>query len=110
MGNSLTAYQDIITDWQNRKLSIEDAATELKGRLTDDLHIDEVIKAYKDKLHEHQQQNGFILTGIGSLLCLISCILTIINPIPEFRYLILIGLTSIGTCIIFAGFYMIFEP
>ncbi len=109
MENTIQSYQEIISDWQNRKVSIEDAALELKNQISDDLHIEEVIKAYKQKLHDHKQQNGFILTGIGSLLCLISCVLTILNPIPEYRYLILIGLTSIGTCIIFAGFYMIFE-
>ncbi len=59
--------------------------------------------------HSIRQRRGFTLAGAGAVLGFISCVLTIINPIPELYYIILYGLTSIAILLIFAGLYFIFE-
>lgn len=107
--NDLSAYNHLFVSWKQRNLSVEEIFEELKLKIEDETHIHEIISAYKKKLDSHRVQNGFILTGIGSLLCLISCLTTIFLNIPEWRDFLLIGLTTIGVLVIMVGFYMIFE-
>jgi hypothetical protein len=56
-----------------------------------------------------RQTNGFICMGVGAFLGFISCMLTVINPVPALYYYILYGLTSISITIIFIGLYLVFE-
>lgn len=46
---------------------------------------------------------------IGALLGFISCVLSILNPVPDLYYHILYGLTSVAISVIFVGLYCIFE-
>ncbi len=105
----IAAYNHLFVSWKERNLSVEEIMEELKLKIEDETHIHEVINAYKKKLEGHRVQNGFILTGIGALICLISCISTMFLNIPEWRDFLLIGLTTIGVMVIMVGFYMIFE-
>jgi hypothetical protein len=47
--------------------------------------------------------------GSGAFLGFLSCVLTLINPVPELYNLILYGLTSIAIIIIVLGLYLVFE-
>lgn len=67
----------------------------------------ENLKSKQDAAKRHAK--GFKLTGLGAFLGFISCILSILNPIPEIYYFILYGLTSISILIAFLGLYFIFE-
>ncbi len=102
-------YNEQFSNWKDRNLSIEEIMAELKEKVQDELHIQEVVAAYKKKITAHKMQNGFILCGIGSFLCLMSCVLTMLNFMPEFSNFFLVGLTSIGVTLILAGFYFVFE-
>ena len=59
---------------------------------------------------DKKQRIGIAITAIGSLICFISCILTILDNTGAYRGLVLYGFTSIGVTTIVAGFYLIFEP
>ena len=107
--DDVSAYNHMFVSWKQRNLSIEEIIEELKTKIEDETHIHEIISAYKQKLDSHRVQNGFILTGIGALLCLINCLTTIFLNVPEWRDFLLIGLTTIGVLVIMVGFYMIFE-
>jgi hypothetical protein len=67
------------------------------------------IKEYKKIRHAKRLVTGFICMGAGAFLGFVSCVLTIINPIPELYNWILYGLTSIAITIIFVGLYFVFE-
>lgn len=56
-----------------------------------------------------RQTKGFICLAAGAFLGFISCVITLINPIPELYNLVLYGLTSIAVIIIFIGLYLVFE-
>jgi len=56
-----------------------------------------------------RQAKGFICMGIGAILGFISCVMTLVNPIPALYDIILYGLTSIAIIIIFIGLYLVFE-
>ena len=67
------------------------------------------LNIYKKLQLEKKQFNGFICLGVGAMLGFISCVLTILNPIPEMYNVILFGLTSIAICILMLGLYFLFE-
>jgi hypothetical protein len=62
-------------------------------------------QSYKTK----RQFTGFVLMAIGAFLGFISCILTVLNPFPEFYSIILYGLKTLAITIIFWGLYFVFE-
>jgi len=58
---------------------------------------------------KRRQHNGFILTAAGALLGFISCVLALINPVPELYEVILYGATSVSILLVFTGLYLVFE-
>ena len=56
-----------------------------------------------------RQFNGFVLMGLGAFLGFTSCLLTVLNPFPEFYNIILYGLTTLAIAIILWGLYFVFE-
>jgi hypothetical protein len=67
------------------------------------------ISEYKKIRHAKRLVTGFVCIGVGAFLGFVSCVLTIINPIPELYNWILYGLTSIAITTIFIGLYFVFE-
>ncbi len=65
--------------------------------------------AYKKLQQEKRQFSGFVCLGVGAMLGFISCVLTILNPVPDLYNVILFGLTSLSICIIILGLYFLFE-
>jgi len=69
----------------------------------------EYVKAYRKTLQSRRQTKGFILMSVGAILGFISCVLTLINPIPAIYGLVLYGLTSIAMMVIVLGLYFVLE-
>ncbi len=95
--------------WLSLNYSAEQVASELKAKNLDDASIEYYVKEYKKQRSTKQQFNGFICLGVGAFLGFISCVLSILNPFPEFYYSILFGFTGLAICVIMAGLYFIFE-
>jgi hypothetical protein len=95
--------------WKSRSMTEEMISRELQEKGYDSLQITELIQHYKKKCCEDRQSTGFIVTGIGAFLGFISCVMTMLDLIPEFRGFMLYGLTGIGVTIAFIGLYLIFE-
>ncbi len=47
--------------------------------------------------------------GIGAFIVFLSCVLTMLDIVPELRGIALYGLTSIGVGLAFLGAYYVFE-
>lgn len=103
--------EQLFTQWRQRNLSIKDTMHELREKwgITKEDAIHSIVDKYKKYCDDCRMQLGFVLAGIGSFLCFISCLLTLLHILPQFRYLILIGLTSVGAILVLVGFYYIFE-
>ncbi|KYP16304.1 hypothetical protein [Flavihumibacter sp. CACIAM 22H1] len=56
-----------------------------------------------------RQFAGFLLMGIGAFIGFISCVLSLLNPIPELYNLILYGLTSVAIVVALIGLYLVLE-
>lgn len=108
---SHTAAIDLnaIKEWVLAKLEPSAIEEKLKERGLDPESILAHIKEYKRQCNAKKQFNGFLLLGIGGFLGFFSCVLSVINPIPELYNLILYGFTSVSLVLIFAGLYCVFE-
>lgn len=82
---------------------------ELLSKGMDANSISSYISEYKRLRNSQRHFTGFCCIGLGAFLGLISCILSIFNPVPELYHLILFGLTSVAILIIFYGLFCLFE-
>ena len=85
---------------------IEDKLEEL-GCTAEEITLQ--LNNYKKLQLGKKQFNGFVCLGVGAMLGFISCVLSILNPVPELYNIILFGLTSIAICILILGLYYLFE-
>jgi hypothetical protein len=98
-----------IQQWLADKFNTTKIEQELTVKGCDAATIEAYINAFKKARNAKRQVMGFTCLGIGGFLGFISCILTIINPIPEWYNLILYGLTSVAVLVVFAGLYYLLE-
>ena len=99
----------LIQQWIRDKRTPEEIRQQLSHAGHDLSSIDLHLGAYRKTKLEKRQWNAFLLLGLGALLGFISCVLSLINPVPELYGWILYGLTSIAILIIVAGLYLLFE-
>ncbi len=106
---SIAIDSAIIQQWIAEKLDPEKVEQRLNTlELGEDQKL-AYLKAFRKIRNEQRQLKGFIILGAGAFLGFISCILSIINPIPEYYYHVLYGFTSIAVAVIFIGLYFVFE-
>ena len=98
-----------LQQWVTAKLEPEVVKEKLLAKGFDEDTIATHLKAFKRLRNAKRQMTGFVCMGIGAFLGFISCMLTVINPIPELYNIILFGLTSIAILIICLGMYFVFE-
>ena len=98
-----------IQQWMANKLSPQAVEEELIANGLDAETIAEYLQAFKRLRNNQRQFTGFICLGIGAFLGFLSCVLTLINIMPQFYNVILYGLTSLAIIIILIGLYYIFE-
>lgn len=87
----------------------EQLSSQLATEGHDEVSVDLLLREFKKLRQAKRQQKGFVLLLLGALVGLVSCILSIFNPIPELFNLILYGLTSAAIVIAFIGLYFILE-
>jgi hypothetical protein len=109
MSNTLQVDTTIIQQWIAAKLEPETVEQKLKESGLDAASITTHLKAFRKLKNAKKLQAGFICMAAGALLGFVSCLLTIINPVPALYNIILFGLTSVSICIICLGMYLVFE-
>jgi exonuclease III len=107
----ISMYTQYFNNWSYRALSDELILQELMlQHKVNEADAKEILDKYKKaKSGQKQTSSGFMVASIGSFLCMVSCILTLLGVLPEMRFLILYGFTSLGAVLIVAGLYLIFE-
>lgn len=109
MPHSASVNPAIIQEWITGKLE----TSSLRALLVEKGWNEETIAAhlaeFKKMKYAKRQFTGFICLGAGAFLGFISCVLTMVNPVPALYNLILYGLTSIAMIFIFFGLYYLFD-
>ena len=109
MSYTVSLDKRTIQQWINAKLDKDAVKGKLQLMGLDADTIASYLNEFTRMKNSKRQFTGFVYTGIGAFLGFLSCILTLINPIPELYDLILFGLTSVAILVIFAGLYFLFE-
>lgn len=99
----------VVRKWILENLEADSIEQKLKSQGFGDETIAAYLKEFAKQKIKRKQSNGFIVTGIGSVLGFISCVLTLTNPVPELFHVVLYGLTSVAILLIMFGLYLIFE-
>ncbi len=99
----------VVQEWIAGKLEISTVRQHLLEKGWSEETITAHLAAFKKMRYARRQHKGFICLGTGALLGFISCVLTMINPVPELYNWILYGLTSVAMVFIFFGLYYLFE-
>lgn len=106
---SLTIDTSLMQQWIAEKLSIEAVEQNLVQLGYDEHTYKAYLKEFRKLRNAKRLVKGFIYLSAGAFLGFLSCILTMINPVPELYNWILFGLTSIAILLICYGLYQIFE-
>ncbi len=101
--------ETILREWITAKLEPEAVEDQLRNRGLDTEQIREHLKTFRKLRNARRQYQGFFWTALGAFLGFLSCVLTILNPVPELYGVILFGLTSIAILLICLGLYFVFE-
>lgn len=99
----------LLRPWIEAKLSPAEIEARLHKAGFSEETIAAYLREYKKELYAARRFNGFVCAGFGAFLGFVSCVLSIINPIPELYHIILFGLTSVAILIICLGLYFVFE-
>ena len=109
MDNTATAYPEQFAAWKFQGFTDEQISELLQEKGLPEIAITEILSLYKKKLREERSQKGFTLMVLGALLGFISCLLTLLGVLPEYREFIMVGLTTLAICIAVWGCYYVFE-
>lgn len=109
MSYTISVDQATIQQWIAAKLEPKAVEEELLSKGMDAADIASNLQTFKRLRNAKRQVNGFICMGLGAFIGFISCILSVLNPIPELYNVILFGLTSVAILIVFLGMYFLFE-
>ena len=109
MPATTTVNPSAIQHWIALNLDIDAIREELRKHGHDEHTIETHVNEFKKTKYGKRQTTGFVLMGLGAFLGFISCLLSVLNPVPELYYWILYGLTSIAITIICVGMYFVFE-
>ncbi len=111
MSYTASAAIDKITmqQWIANKMEPATIELELRSKGLDADAIRTYLREYRKLKNAKKQFTGFVLMAVGAFMGFVSCVLTIVNPIPELYNIILFGLTSLAILVICAGMYFVFE-
>lgn len=70
---------------------------------------EEMINGWQKAQQSARTSTGFMVTGTGAIICIFSCVITMLQLAPGMNGILLYGLTTVGAIIIMAGLWMIFE-
>ncbi len=99
----------VVQEWIAGKLETSTVRQLLLEKGWNEETIAAHLAEFKKLKYGKRQLAGFICLGAGAFLGFTSCVLTMVNPVPELYNLVLYGLTSVAMVFIFVGLYYLFE-
>ncbi len=109
MSQGVVIKSSIIQQFILERLRTQEVEENLKIFGFDEETIAAYLKEFKRIKYAKRQNTGFGLLSAGALLGFISCVLSMLNLVPELFGIFLYGFTSLAIIFILAGFYFIFE-
>lgn len=99
----------LVRQWVAAKHGPEDIRNLLFALGHDEPSIERHLSEWKRMKYAARQWQGFLYMGAGALLGFLSCVMSLMNPIPEIHGFFLYGCTSVAILIAFVGLCFVFE-
>jgi hypothetical protein len=99
----------LFPNWYKSGLSTEAIQEQLNKMGYPEEEMTKMLAAFRKFRNEKRLIKGFVCAAAGAFCGFLSCVLTLINPIPELYNVILFGFTSVAIGLICLGLYFIFE-
>ena len=109
MVQAITNTEMLFRKWQQLNISKSLVLEELKNQGLSVEEITSVWESYSRYRLARRISLGWLLMGLGGFLGLVSCVLTMLDPLPEFRGLFMYGFTGIAVSGAFYGCYLVME-
>ena len=109
MPDSMIVDSTIIQKFLVENDTVQSVNEKLLGLGFDEDAILKYVSEFKKIKSARRQARGAIYLVAGGLLGFISCVLAIVDPIPELHSWFLFGLTTPAVLLAFYGLYNIFE-
>lgn len=103
------ADESRIKYWVNENIPLNEIEKELSEAGFNEDEIVAGIRAYKKIKNAGKHSNGITCVIVGTIMGFSSCMLAVLNPIPELFHLFLYGITPVAILILFVGLYLLFE-
>ncbi len=98
-----------IQQWHKHRLTVQAVEAKLMSMGLDAESVQIHVLEFKKLTNAERQKKGFFLASLGSVLGFLSCLVTMINPVPELCNFFLYGVTSAAILITTLGLYFVFE-
>jgi hypothetical protein len=95
--------------WIAEKWDLQKVEESLRSSGNSDEVILTVVREFKKQKQAKRNTVGFIYLGTGAFIGFLSCLFSLINPIPELLNWFLYGFTCVAMVFLGWGLYMIFE-
>lgn len=99
----------VFQKWRQLKMSKSQILEELKNRGSSADEITSVLDGYCRYCVDKRNTRGWLLMGVGGFLGLVSCVLTMLDPLPDLRGVFIYGTTSVAVTMAFYGCYLVME-
>jgi hypothetical protein len=99
----------VVERWSMERRVPEELRAMLVSEGYDEASIRMVLEAVGKAQRGRRQWKGFACAGGGAMLGFISCVLSLVNPVPDLYGLFLYGFTSVAMVLIVAGLYLVLE-
>lgn len=107
-GKGNESYKDMILGMLNSEQSREDIVLELKKHGLEEGHILSLVAETKKLYDMRRAAIGLSFVCAGAVICLASCVITLVQGTASMSNVTLMGLTSVGVIVVFAGLMKIF--
>ncbi len=109
MSYSASINVDLLQQWITEKLDVQQVKDNLAAIGYDEEAASLHLREFKKLKYGKRQFTGFVCLAAGAFIGFLSCLLTLINPVPGLYNWTLYGLTSVAVLIIVLGLYYVME-
>lgn len=109
MVQALTNYELLFKSWHQLNTSKSMVQEELENKGLSGEEITSILENYARYRLDRRNTLGWSLMGLGGFLGLVSCVLTILDPMPGLRGVFMYGVTSLAVTIALYGCYLVME-
>lgn len=109
MSYTTSVNTDLLQQWIADRLDVQKVKERLTAMGYDEEKASLHLREFKKLKYGKRQFTGFVCLAAGAFIGFLSCLLTLLNPVPGLYNWTLYGLTSVSVLIIVLGLYYVME-